>query len=170
MVRPQNALVRPSFQIVLFRSKGGTTRGEPPLSKAQVEQRAKGLEVHPTSAEECAQLFIDSAVIAKLGTFNGGSLALVRAGVIVPEGEAASDVEHETELEGPEDEAGARAAPATPSDPARVSNTANQPEPQKAIPPRLEKSAVTLSLTVDATSDPDKLEKQLKLLRQYGVI
>lgn len=32
------------------------------------------------------------------------------------------------------------------------------------------KPGVTLTLTVDPSSDPDKLEKQLKLLRDYGMI
>lgn len=40
----------------------------------------------------------------------------------------------------------------------------------KTEPGQPVKPGVTLSLTVDPSSDPDKLEKQLKLLRQYGVI
>jgi acetolactate synthase regulatory subunit len=32
------------------------------------------------------------------------------------------------------------------------------------------KAAVTVNLTVDSSSDPDKLQKQLDLLRKYGVI
>src|ERR1700746_1504749 len=41
------------------------------VSKAKIEQRARGLDVHPESAGECAQLFIDSALTASLGTVNG---------------------------------------------------------------------------------------------------
>ena len=32
------------------------------------------------------------------------------------------------------------------------------------------KPGVTLNLNVDPSSDPDKLEKQLRLLRQFGLI
>ncbi|MBV8829341.1 MAG: hypothetical protein JO108_08970 [Acidobacteriaceae bacterium] len=139
------------------------------VSKAKVEQRAKGLNVHPESADECAQLFIDSAVTAKLGILNGESLALVKAGGIAPAEGALN--EDDTEIEEHEDEAvTADVNPATPPDAARTLNNGSQPERERTTPPHLEKPAVALSLTVDATSDPDKLEKQLKLLRQYGVI
>lgn len=57
-----------------------------------------------------------------------------------------------------------------PPDSGKAPSNGNQLDPEKLPPPRLEKPAVALSLTVDPTSDPDKLEKQLKLLRQYGVI
>src|SRR5271165_1936182 len=49
------------------------------VSKSKIEQRAKGLNVHPESAEECAQLFVDSAVTARLGTVNGDSISLVKS-------------------------------------------------------------------------------------------
>ncbi len=32
------------------------------------------------------------------------------------------------------------------------------------------RSTMSFNLNVDSTSDPDKLEKQLKLLREFGVI
>ena len=38
------------------------------------------------------------------------------------------------------------------------------------LPPRRNKPGLAVSLNVDSSSDPDKLEKQLKLLREYGVI
>jgi hypothetical protein len=161
-------LERAFLNAKVFKEVFDTFHGDT-VSKARIEQRAKGLEVHPTSAEECAQLFIESAVTAKMGTLYGDSLALVKAGETAPAGDAAPDVEHETELDEQEDEAAARAAPTTPPNPANISK-GKQPEPEKVAPPHLEKPVVTLSLTVDATSDPDKLEKQLKLLRQYGVI
>lgn len=127
------------------------------VSKARIEQRAKGVEVHPTSADECAQLFVESAVTAKLGTLNGDSLALVKAGEIPPVIEAASDTEDGTEFERQQGNAAGRAAPADPIDPAKAPKNGKQVEPEDEAPPRPEKPAVTLSLTVDATSDPDKL-------------
>lgn len=140
------------------------------VSKARIEQRGKGLEVHPTSAEECAQLFIESAVTAKLGTLSGDSIALVKGGEIAPAGEAAPDVVDEPGFEEQEDESAAGAAAAIPPDPAKTLNNGNQPNPEKVTPRRPNKPAVTLSLNVDSSSDPDKLEKQLKLLKQFGLI
>ena len=54
------------------------------VSKAKIEQRAKGLNVHPESAGECAQLFIESALTASLGTVSGDSTLLVKAGEVAP--------------------------------------------------------------------------------------
>lgn len=160
--RSQGAFLRAKIFKQLFETFHGDT-----VSKAKIEQRAKGLKVHPTSADECARLFIDSAVTAKLGTLNGDSIALVKAGEITP-GEASPEVEDVTEVETHEEEPAATVAAATnPPDPAKRSGSGTPPEPEK---PGAEKPAVTLSLTVDPTSDPEKLEKQLKLLRQYGVI
>lgn len=139
------------------------------VSKAKIEQRAKGLEVHPTSAAECAQLFTESAVTAKLGTLNGDSLALVQAGAIAPSEDAESNPD-ESDGEEQDDESAASAKSAAPEDPASASSNSNRQDRESTTPTRIEKPAVTLSLTVDATSDPDKLEKQLKLLRQFGVI
>jgi hypothetical protein len=163
-------LLRQSFlNAKVFKQIFDTFHGDT-VSKARIEQRAKGLDVHPTSAEDCTRLFMESAVAAKLGTLNGDSLVLIQGGETAPAADAAPS-EKETEIEEQGDEAAAaRVTPATPPDPAKVSKNSNQSERESGTPPRLEKPAVTLSLTVDATSDPDKLEKQLKLLRQYGVI
>jgi hypothetical protein len=135
------------------------------VSRAKIEQRAKGLNVHPESAEECAQLFIDSAVIAGLGTVSGDMLSLVKSGEIVLATEAdqiGKGNEVEEQQIGRADDAKAREKLST---------------NQTSVDVQLEKSAeretkpgVSLNLTVDPSSDPDKLEKQLKLLRQYGVI
>lgn len=142
-------LQRAFLKAKIFKEIFDTFHGDT-VSKARIEQRARGLDVHPTSAEECAQLFIESVITAKLGKGDSNSLVLVKAGEVVPAGEAASG-EDGAEADEPEGE---------------VADARGNP----AIVQRLEKPAVTLALTVDATSDPDKLEKQLKLLRQYGVI
>lgn len=162
-------LQRAFLNAKVFKQVFDTFHGDS-VSKARIEQRAKGLDVHPTSAEECTRLFIESAVTARLGTLNGETLALVKAGEVTPAVEAESS-EDGTEVGKRGDEAAAADAAAAPlPDPARLPRDGDQSERGRATPARLEKPIVTLSLTVDATVDPDKLEKQLKLLRQYGVI
>ncbi len=54
------------------------------VSKAKITKRAKELNVHPESADECAQLFIDSALAAGIGTMSGDLISLINAGSAVP--------------------------------------------------------------------------------------
>lgn len=138
------------------------------VSKALIEKCARGFDVHPESAEECAQIFIESCLTAKLGVLNGDSLALMKAGEAVREippesadGDDAENEYHETEK---------NLTGGVQSEIAKTPKSVKPLPADETISPRVEKPTVTLSLTVDATSDPDKLEKQLKLLRHYGVI
>ena len=45
--------------------------------------KAMGLDVHPDSAAECAQLFIDSAGAAGLATVSGDSIVLANAAAAI---------------------------------------------------------------------------------------
>lgn len=115
----------------------------------------------PESADECAQLFIDSAITAGLGTMSGDSLVLVSASsVAVPAPETG-----ESRDAGEQERMKAEAAAA-----AKTGPTAKNDVGYRASPAHVNKPGLTVSLNVDSSSDPDKLEKQLKLLREYGVI
>ena len=131
------------------------------VSKAKVEQRARGLEVHPDSADECAQLFIDSAITAGLGTMSGDSLVLVSAVPVAAPAPGPGESGDAEEQERTEAEAAAAAQAA-----AAAKNDAGD----RGGPAHVNKPGLNVSLNVDSSSDPDKLEKQLKLLREYGVI
>ena len=130
------------------------------VSKAQIAKRAKELDVHPESADECAQLFIDSAITAGLGTMSGDSIVLVNAGAVVA---PAADPGEGDDVEEP---GGAEPAAAA----AEAAATAKKGTGNTGLPPRGNKPGLAVSLNVDSSSDPDKMEKQLKLLREYGVI
>jgi hypothetical protein len=95
----------------LFKQVFETFHGDS-VSKAKIEQRAKGLDVHPESAGECAQLFIDSAVTASLGTVSGDSIVLAKSGEIIPAVEPAvgDDAESEMDEQGKEDSGDAHIA------------------------------------------------------------
>lgn len=131
------------------------------VSKAKVEQRARGLEVHPDSADECAQLFIDSATTAGLGTISGDSLVLVSANSVTVSEPGIGEGSDANEQERREAE-----SVAVEKADAAARNDAND----RSGPAHVNKPGLTVSLNVDSSSDPDKLEKQLKLLREFGVI
>jgi hypothetical protein len=135
------------------------------VSKAKIEQRAKGLEVHPESASECAQLFIESAETAGLGKLSGDSINLLT----VTESTQASEPPSVENSEAANDEETEKLGGPPESDESSADKGGSEPESKK----HGEQSArpgIALTLTVDPSSDPDKLEKQLKLLRQYGII
>lgn len=159
----QRAFRAPKLFNQIFETFHGDT-----VSKAKIEQRARGLEVHPDSADECAQLFMDSAVTAGLGTVNGDSITVAKAAnieapAVVPiEGEETDEAKGAEEPEITEKGDEGAAAPV-----AAAQSSSAQEQRQLSTP---NKSGVNVNLTVDPSSDPDKLEKQLKLLKQYGLI
>jgi hypothetical protein len=133
------------------------------VTKGKIEQRAKGLEVHTDSAEDCAQIFMDSAAFAGLGTVTGDSISLIKSEVtVVPPLPADEDTDDfDIDENGGESEEPADAEVAGNQD----QNNAGKPAAKSG-----QKANVNLNLTVDSTTDPEKLEKQLKLLRQFGML
>jgi hypothetical protein len=134
------------------------------VTRAKVRQAAATADVHPESLEACVDIFIEGAAHAGLGAKTEDGIDFSKATLAPPPPPA--DVDAETKEESSEQKETASET-GTPAPAAKGSSNGTPPEPEK---PRAERPAVTLSLTVDPTSDPEKLEKQLKLLRQYGVI
>jgi hypothetical protein len=146
----------------LFKEIFDTFHGDT-VTKAKIRQRALGLDVHTDSADECVELFIDSAVAAGLGTLSGDSITLVKAGAVAPAAGETDEGEGAAEPQEPE-AAGAGVAEASAAPKSDAGSETEKPTPRGS------KTGVTVTLNVDSSSDPDKLEKQLKLLRQFGVI
>ena len=140
------------------------------VTRAKVRQAAATGRVHPDTLDLCVDIFIAGAAHAGLGAKTDDGIDFGQATLAPPP--PAVDVDAETATDAMGQGNSSPADPATPPPPAPGSSNGDQPIPEKvpSTPLRGEKPAVTLSLTVDATSDPDKLEKQLKLLRHYGVI
>jgi hypothetical protein len=136
------------------------------VSKAKIEQRARGLDVHPESSEECAQLFIESAVTATLGRLEGDSLRLLNSAELKTPSETptSEDESEESETVPEESNEGSDQSEEKPA----VEHGADHASTKATAPSG--KPNVSLNLNVDPSSDPDKLEKQLKLLRKYGMI
>jgi hypothetical protein len=146
----------------LFKQVFDTFHGDT-ISTAKIKQLVQQLGVHPDSADECVDIFIDSAVVAGPGTLAGDSVALIKAGEIAPAAGETAASEGAVPPEEPETaEGGTAEALAGP-------NSDAGPETEKPAP-RANRAGVNVTLTVDSSSDPDKLQKQLELLRKYGVI
>jgi len=104
-------------------------------------------------------------VTAGLGTIDGDSIKLAKLGTLptAPVTDAVADektgeLEDDPETEGVEQEA-------------------QEPDGEDDLDEELQaqrtgrnKGAVTVNLAVDSSSDPDKLEKQLKLLKKFGLL
>jgi hypothetical protein len=161
------ALLQKSFLTPkLFNDIFQTFHGDQ-ISKSKIEQRAKGLDVHPDSAAECAQLFIDSAVTAGLGSFDGESITLAKTGPQAPDKQPNGVAQDDETLE----EAQGEASPATAEqERPRGGEAQTSAAPGTDNRTKNGRPGVNVNLTVDSSSDPDKLEKQLKLLRQFGMI
>lgn len=138
------------------------------VSKAQIAKRAKELGVHPESADECAQLFIDSAVTAVLGTLSGENISLINSRSVAATSTESLAGQGAEQLEEHAEETEKQEAEAAEVEEGSVAK--NSLDTQQRAQPTAPKSAVTVNLAVDSSSDPDKLEKQLKLLKQYGLL
>ena len=133
------------------------------VAKGKIEQRAKGLEVHTDSAEDCAQIFMDSAVFAGLGTITGDSISLIKAEDTVAPPLCADEDTDGSDI----DESGGESEEPVDAEAAGKQDTKGTSKPTAKSE---QKANVNLNLTVDSTTDPEKLEKQLKLLRQFGML
>ncbi|HTX77121.1 MAG TPA: hypothetical protein VMD29_13010 [Terracidiphilus sp.] len=158
----QRALLSSKTFLEMFQTFQGDT-----VSKAKVVQRAKGLKVHPDSADECADIFVDSVVTAKLASnASGDSITLIHAsGASSPPQE---DAANESEAADAQEE---QASGGDETD-LEENHQLGVPAEQNGAPGGQAKARaiVNLNLTVDSSSDPDKLEKQLKLLKQFGML
>jgi hypothetical protein len=139
------------------------------VSKAQIAKRGKELGVHPASADECAQIFIDSAITSGLGAASGENLVLINAGAVVTPASATSVADHPEAGQGEEHADEEEREEALPEE-AHQQQATRVSTPSRTQTDGMPNADVRVSLTVDSSSDPDKLERQLKLLKQFGLL
>lgn len=137
------------------------------VSRARIRQVVITAKVHPDSADECVACFIDGAIHAGLGASDGDNIALTSVSAVtastapaesdqdVEESEQTEETEHQNEAEEVE---------------RKSSDASDGGSEQRRQARDLSRSDVRVNLAVDSSSDPDKLEKQLKLLKQYGLL
>lgn len=158
----------------VYRELFNTYQGDQ-ASKAKIRSRAQQLDVHPDVSEKCADLFIASALAAGVGTGEGDGIRL-KGAINVPQAETAAGDNLPEQVEAPQSEeevadpiAGSTRRERPPG--AAHSQADSDSDVAGVAAPRPRTAAdVTLNLTVDSSLDGDKLEKQLALLRRYGLI
>ena len=127
--------------------------------KAKIRQQALNLNVHPDAVDSCVDFFVGSLETAKLATVDDDKVTIVA----VPVGQAES-VPNGADLGQSSQPPGGAAEPTDDG----MSGTEGLPDsPNGGARPR---AAIQINVTLDSSLDTDKLEKQLKLLRQYGAI
>jgi hypothetical protein len=128
------------------------------VSRAKIRQQALQLKVHPDSGSKCVDLFIESAIYAGLASEKDDEIQISSSTSF---SQADEDAIAETEQS---DKSGAR----NESDQNVTDDKSKEVVPRKST--KTMGGQMNISITLDSTMDPEKLEKYLKLLREYGAI
>jgi hypothetical protein len=144
----------------VFSKLHNTFHGEN-VSIAKLRQQALACDIHPDSAEECIDIFIDSLVYSGLAIRNTDDKIQINSiGVLVEENTILSD-ENQEDSELPEEQDDQTSVAKS-----KLLERAKHFEKTK----KQGASNINVNIDVDPSMDPEKLEKLLKLLKSYGVI
>ncbi len=155
-VHLRTAFLRASVYKTLYDTYIGDT-----VSKAKISQQAAAQRVHPESVAKATQLFVEGAVHAGLATIDGEDITVLRTDAPVPVAQPPVFEDNEDTPADREGEAGAE------SDTGADDAEKDPPAPHARGPIR---AVATVAIKVDPSTHTDDLEKQLKLLRKFGVI
>ncbi|CAN5642743.1 hypothetical protein BH20VER1_BH20VER1_05480 [soil metagenome] len=122
------------------------------ISVAKLRQQALQLGVHPDNGDKAVQMFVESTEFAGLAVRSGEDIRLSTASEPADEGE---------EVPPPADDESPKQDENEPGE----DNKGNT----RVVSPA-GRGQMNISLSLDSTMDPEKLEKYLKLLRDYGAI
>lgn len=166
----KTALLQQAFLLPkIFNEIHQTFRGDT-VSRAKIEQRARGLEVHPESATECTQLFIESLITAGLGTIDGENVSLSSTGRLNSDASPDQD-QNDAVLEGTDEQQNIEVEDSSDQEETRDAAAADsKAKPPATTPNGSPRPSIAVNIDVDSSSDPEKLEKQLKLLRSFGLV
>lgn len=142
----------------IFRGLFDTFHGDS-FSKSKIKQRAADLNVHPDEADNCADIYIATMSTAGLVSSDGEQIIHISSAEI---SEPVPPDPLDDESEFPEDTQSLEQV-----DEEKIEPDASKSEGSRG---RSHKAAVTVNLTVDSTMDVDKLERQLRLLKQFGAL
>ena len=145
----------------IFKGLSETFHGDA-VSRAKLRQRAAELKVHPEETETCVDVYVSSMALAELVTVDGEQVTHVlptSAPTPAPTEVKAEDGEQDGQDASDEIDGEDAAEEVEAEDPAL-------PSPRG----RAVKAVVTVNVTLDSTTDSDKLAKQLALLRKYGAL
>lgn len=123
-------------------------------------------KVHIDSAEECVKLFTESLVFAGLGKLEGDQLKLAfkTANGDMSAESHAKETNLASDTQGSEGDSRAEETQKPGAEPTAA------PLGESGVPTIRSKSIpIQVTLSIDPTMDPEKLEKHLRLLRAYGI-
>jgi hypothetical protein len=122
---------------------------------AKIRQQASHLGVHPDNLDNCAEIFVESALYAGLAKQNGEAVTFY---VAPQDNNDPEEISEDKEQEGTAEEKKDLETPTPPS--TGASARKQQPNQAKA----------NIDIKIDPSMDPEKLEKHLSALRKYGLI
>lgn len=169
----RQAVLKPAVFKALFETYHGDS-----VSKAKLKQRAADLNVHPDETGNCVELYVASMAKAGLVTVAGDQITHLASAdaEVLPvadedeDAESADPVEEitiEDSVSGRIDEDGAATASSKGRNGAGKAIAGAPREGASGATPR---AVFNVNVTLDASLDVEKLEKQLALLRRYGAL
>lgn len=134
------------------------------ISDAKIKQQLLNHEVHPESADECVTIFKNSLIYAGIGKIlenDKFQVLPLPITTLEKDKEKSSDELKENELQEEDEQMASNA---------NKRNGSDQYQKQTIQKRGTVKSNVNVNIDVDPSMDPEKLEKLLKLLKNYGAI
>ncbi len=154
----RDSCLKPKVFAKLFETFHGDT-----ILRAKLRQRASDLRVHPEELDKCVAAFVNSLEFAGLATTSGDQITIVGKSAVAVEEVVKSELDttfHEEIVQQVEEEAREERR-----------ERAEPHENEQAGPQRnVARPTVSVSINVDSTMDPEKLAKQLELLKKFGAI
>lgn len=156
----------------IFKAIFDTFHGDA-VTRAKLKQRAADLNVHPDQADACVDLYVKTMGHAGLVTVEGEKIVHVASSSLAAKSAA------EERQEKDEDEEGVGESDAEPFGDGSVDDDGESEldtEDGRAAGKvarrhhALPKAVININVSLDSTTDSDKLAKQLALLRKYGAL
>jgi hypothetical protein len=129
------------------------------VSRAKIRQQALQLNVHPDSGDKCVDLFVESGVYAGLASEKDGEVQISGSASLSKTDEDGVTGAEESDKPGAQKESSGQDVKGDKNNEIIVRKS-----------PKTAGGQMNISITLDSTMDPEKLEKYLKLLRDYGAI
>ena len=153
---------------IIFRGIFDTYHGDS-VARAKLKQRAADLKVHPDQAEACADLYVRTMEFAGLVTVDGDKIVHVNSSTVSTEPSAGEQQEESDAEAGDFDDIDE--AETTEDEEVEEENDNGKvggkiAKRRSAAP----KAVININVSLDSTTDSDKLAKQLALLRKYGAL
>lgn len=170
----RKAALKPIVFKALFETYHGDT-----ISKAKLKQRAADLKVHPDETGNCVEFYVVSMATAGLVTVVGDQITHLASAEAAPpmgieEGDTDSTdpveeatTEDSVQAHGDTETNGAAAPPKNGSNGTGTAIAETQRDGVGGTAPR---AVFNVNVTLDASLDVEKLERQLALLRRYGAL